>query len=92
VPRSVPRAPAEMPLYPSEATIVAAIYGPDAAPEMAKAWDGVATVLERDGLPKRDPLFGNRRYWPAVEAFLRRRNGIASLSGGSAPDGEEDWT
>ncbi|KTS11075.1 hypothetical protein SB2_07510 [Methylobacterium radiotolerans] len=79
-------------MYPSEATIVAAIYGPDAAPEMAKAWDGVATVLERDGLPKRDPLFGNRRYWPAVEAFLRRRNGIASPSGGSAPDGEEDWT
>lgn len=80
-----------MPLYPSEARIVAELYG-EAAPEMAKAWDGVAAVLERDGLPKRDPLFGNRRYWPGVEAFLRRRNGLASRVGGSTPDGEENWT
>lgn len=80
-----------MPLYPSESRIVAEIYG-ETAPEMAKSWDGVAAVLERDGLPKRDPMFGNRRYWPAVEAFLRRRNGLASPSGGSTPDGEENWT
>lgn len=81
-----------MPLYPSEARIVVEIYGPDAAPQMEGAWDGVTAVLERDGLPKRDPLFGNRRYWPAVAAWLQRRNGLASRSGGFAPDGGEDWT
>lgn len=28
------------------------------------------------GFPKKQPLFGNRRYWPAVKAFLDRLNGI----------------
>lgn len=81
-----------MPLYPSEDRIVTELYGPDAASAMSSGWDGVAKVLERDGLPKRDPLFGNRRFWPAVEAWLRRRNGLASTAGGFAPDGDENWT
>lgn len=68
------------------------LYGPDAASEMMKIWDGVAAVLERDGLPKRDPLFGYRRYWPAVREWLRRRNGLASHAGSFAPDGEENWS
>ena len=81
-----------MPLYPSEDRIVAELYGAEAASAMSGGWDGVAKVLERDGLPKRDPLFGNRRFWPAVEAWLRRRNGLASTTGGFAPDGDENWT
>lgn len=80
-----------IPLYPSEDRIVAELYGADGAQTMMRDWDGVAQVLERDGLPPRDPLFGNRRYWPAVEAWLRRRNGLASRLGGSAPDTGENW-
>lgn len=71
---------------------MAEIYGPDASGKMAAAWDGVAAILERDGLPRRDPLFGNRRYWPAVVAYLQRRNRLSSETVGSAPDGEENWT
>ena len=93
MPRGRAEAPPEpMPLYPSERRIVTELYGTDAAADMLRDWDGVATVLERDGLPPRDPLFGNRRYWPAVVAWLRRRNGLASAAGGFAPDGQEDWS
>lgn len=28
------------------------------------------------GFPKKDPLWGNRRYWPAVEMFWAKRQGI----------------
>lgn len=45
-------------------------------------WRAAAALLERDGLPRRDPLFGDCRWWPAVVAFLDRRNGLA---GPSAP-------
>jgi hypothetical protein len=43
-------------------------------------WRENARVLEPQGLPKRDPLFCRRRYWPAVRAFLDRRNGLATAS------------
>lgn len=46
--------------------------------EDPKAWEAKATVLEREGLPRRDPLFQNRRFWPAVIAFLERRAGFSS--------------
>jgi hypothetical protein len=26
--------------------------------------------------PKKDPLFGDRRYWPAVKRWLDRHNGL----------------
>lgn len=26
--------------------------------------------------PKKQPLFGNRRYWPAVKAYLDKLNGV----------------
>ena len=33
--------------------------------------------LEKNyGFPKKSPLFGGRRYWPAVEAWLARHNGL----------------
>lgn len=44
-------------------------------------WRENARVLEPAGLPKRDRLFCGRRYWPAVKAFLDRRNGL----GGALP-------
>lgn len=36
-------------------------------------------TLEKSGFPLKDPLF-KKRYWPAIQAFLDRRNGLASSS------------
>jgi hypothetical protein len=35
-------------------------------------------ALERAGFPTKDPLFNNKRYWPAIQAFLDKRSGLAS--------------
>lgn len=80
-----------MPLYPSEARIVAALYGGDAPREMLAAWKSAVAILEGEGLPRRDPLFGNRRYWPAVLAYLQRRHGLAGNAQDYVPDGTENW-
>jgi hypothetical protein len=32
-------------------------------------------ALERSGFPPKLPLWGNRRYWPAIRAFLDRHYG-----------------
>ena len=32
-------------------------------------------ALERTGFPPKLPLWGNRRYWPAIRAFLDRHYG-----------------
>ena len=64
------------------------IFLPDA--EIAKRvsmsageWEAAATVLERAGLPRRDPLFKHQRCWPRVRDFLYRR------AGGALPDDTE---
>jgi hypothetical protein len=82
--------PEPLPLYPSEERIVREVFG-DAASVMMKSWRETAVILERNGLPKRDPLFGSRRYWPAVERWLKSYNGISSEPGAQAPDGEENF-
>jgi hypothetical protein len=51
-------------------------------------WRGKAAVLEREGLPRVDPLMGGR-YWPAVLAWWNRRYGISRIEA-SQPDGGED--
>lgn len=50
-------------------------------------------ALTQAGFPPPDPLFANRRYWPACEAFLDRRYGLAPSSMQANPglDGEEKW-
>ena len=53
-------------------------------------WQAVVKVLTREGLPQPDPLFGNRRYWPAVKAWFDRRAGLGS-HGHIVNDGEENW-
>lgn len=73
-------------LYPPEDEIARAVVGP----ERAKAWDGIATVLERRGFPKKDPTFGGR-YWPAVKAYLDRRHGLNQADTVTNADGEENW-
>ena len=49
----------------------------------AGEWQAAATVLEREGLPRRDPLFKNQRCWPKVRDFLYRR------AGGQSPGDHE---
>lgn len=53
-------------------------------------WQAAAAVLARDGLPRPDPLFGGRRHWPAVKAFLDRRAGLGQSSV-PVTDGSENW-
>lgn len=51
-------------------------------------WAATAEVLERHGLPQRDPLIGGR-YWPAIVAFFNRRYGVSNVEV-SQPDGGEN--
>lgn len=52
-----------------------------------------STALERSGFPQQDAQFNNRRYWPAVKAFLDRRYGLdAGSTPSNQPEGEENWT
>lgn len=52
--------------------------------DIARRWGvGIKTArvairgMERNpAFPKRDPLFGGRRYWPAVVTFMRNRAGL----------------
>ncbi|PDS68825.1 winged helix-turn-helix domain-containing protein [Rhizobium phaseoli] len=53
-------------------------------------------ALTKAGFHVPDPLFANRRYWPACEAFLDRRYGLSSSSGQGTTalpslDEEEPW-
>lgn len=78
--------PAKAPtcLYPKEAEIAEFVLGHGRFEE----WRGIATILERDGFPKIDPLFGGR-YLPAVSAWLDAYNRVATI----APPrrGRETW-
>jgi hypothetical protein len=40
----------------------------------------IITALDNDrksGFPKKDKFFGDRRYWPAVKAYLDKRNRVS---------------
>jgi hypothetical protein len=69
-------------LFPTEAE-VARLLG-----QTSSDWGAKATVLERHGLPRIDPLMGGR-YWPAVVAFFDRRYGISNVEA-AQPDGGEN--
>src|SRR5258707_6436254 len=47
--------------------------------------------LEYNGFPKKDPLFGNKRYWPAVRAFLDDHY-IRRSARNAAPSRSRTWT
>src|SRR5262249_6910440 len=53
-------------LFPCEAEIARRLS------QSEKRWQQVSRQLERDGLPKIDPLMGGR-FWPAVIAFFQAR-------------------
>ena len=70
-------------LYPCEAEIARRLS------QSEKHWRRIAPQLERQGLPKIDPIMKGR-FWPAVEAFFRNRHGLGNMVA-SQPDGEERW-
>jgi hypothetical protein len=70
-------------LYPCEAEIARRLS------QSERHWRQIAPQLERQGLPKIDPIMKGR-FWPAVEAFFRTRHGLGSIVA-SQPDGEERW-
>ncbi len=46
----------------------------------------------KSGFPMKDPLFADRRYWPAVRAWLDRRYGLGDKDPFfEVPDGKESW-
>ncbi len=53
----------------------------------------IVSTLEKSGFPLPDPLFKNRRYWPAVRAWLDRRYGLngADIHGPYPLDEVEPW-
>lgn len=69
-------------LFPSEAEIARRLS------QTPAEWSAKAVVLERNGLPKVDPLMGGR-CWPAVQAYFLRRHGLSKIEV-SQPDGEEN--
>lgn len=69
-------------LFPCEAEIARRLS------QDAKTWAAKAVILEREGLPRIDPVMGGR-YWPAVRAFWNQRYGLSILEV-SQPDGGED--
>jgi hypothetical protein len=89
----------ELALYPDETEIARRVLG-----GRSREWAEKAHVLERDGLPKVDPLMGGR-FWPAVHRWFLERHGLdvesmagAIMPGKSrvrvvpfAPDGLEDF-
>jgi hypothetical protein len=68
-------------LFPSEQEIARRLS------QTSAEWAAKSVVLERDGLPRVDPLMGGR-FWPAVEAYWRRRYSLANVEP-SQPDGGE---
>jgi len=73
-------------LYLSERVIAQRVLGSRSEAN----WSSIATLWEREGLPRIDPLTGSR-YWPAVRAFLDRRHGLSQAMIPSTSDGAERW-
>lgn len=79
-------------LYPDERELGRLVLG-----TRAPNWPGVASVWEKIGLPRIDPLTGGR-YWPAVQLFLDRRynldvpgSAVAAADGVENPNYDQNW-
>jgi hypothetical protein len=70
-------------LFPCEAEIARRLS------QSEKRWREIARQLEREGLPKIDPIMRGR-FWPAVASFFRARHGLDDMVPSEA-DGEEHW-
>lgn len=51
----------------------------------------IVSTLEKSGFPLPDPVFKNRRYWPAVQAWLDRRYSLTDGAGPFPLDEVEPW-
>lgn len=69
MPRMSPR---NQGLFPCEAEVARRLS------QTPGEWAAKAKILERDGLPKVDPLMGGRS-WPAVQAYFLRRYGLSKV-------------
>jgi hypothetical protein len=69
-------------LFPCEAEIARRLS------QDPTTWREKAIVLERNGLPRVDPIMGGR-FWPAVLSWWMRRYGLSRIEF-SEPDGEEN--
>lgn len=74
----------DLPLFAPDEDIALAVCGKNAG-----QWPSIAPLLERDGLPKIDPLIGGR-YVPAVKAWFDAKNGLGKSP--EAVDGQEEWS
>jgi hypothetical protein len=70
-------------LYPCEAEIAHRLS------QSERHWRLIAPLLERQGLPKIDPVMKGR-FWPAVKGFFRNRHGLGYMVP-SQTDGKERW-
>lgn len=63
--------------------------GTDVLREAIRAFD-----RHRQGFPPKDAMFGGKRYFPAVKAWLDKRYGasIGRPSHSVVPDGQEHWS
>jgi hypothetical protein len=79
----------EQPLYASEEQVADLVLGPG----RLRDWKDRAAILEREGLPKIDPMMGGR-YLPAVRTFFDQRNGVILGQHGKPvlkmPDGKDN--
>ncbi|MFG1377334.1 hypothetical protein [Xanthobacter autotrophicus] len=58
----------DLPMYADDVDIARAVLGSGHTDE----WKAISVILEREGLPPRDPLMGGR-YWPGVQAWFAKR-------------------
>lgn len=72
-------------LYPDEQELARCILG-----KKEQQWSSIVPMLEREGLPRIDPLLGGR-FWPAVRTFLDRRHGLLNDRVPATADGQESW-
>lgn len=58
-------------LYVTDAELIRRLGVPERVARPA-----IRFLEEKQGFPKRQKLWGNRRYWPAIEAYLAKHNGL----------------
>jgi hypothetical protein len=70
-------------LFPCESEIARRLS------QTPEEWAAKAPILERDGLPRIDPIMGGR-HWPSVVAYFDRRYGLTSIDPVHHLDGAEN--
>lgn len=43
-------------------------------------WESIARMLERHKLPRKDPVFQDRRHWGAVQEYLLKRATVSDAN------------